>query len=142
MDLSWYVTEASSNNSDNEAAALATTLAAILPLVNEATAAVAADIFNVSDVTDVSCSAGAANFSLVTSRCLKTDDIMKRKVADIVESYRAAMAQPGSASHDDLVALFQRLEAFPGTATLQFSTVMPIVRKMTEEFRNFAQQQR
>ena len=47
MDLSWYVTEASSNNSDNEAAALATTLAAILPLVNEATAAVAADILGV-----------------------------------------------------------------------------------------------
>ena len=150
IDQSWSVTEASSNNSDNEGTAL-TTLTSTLPFVAEPNVAVADadDVFggpsfiDVSTVTGFSNPAGFTNFLEVNSRSRKTDGIMKRKVADIIESYRVALGQAGcAASYDDLVALLRQFETFPGSGTLQLSMVLPIIRKMTQEFRNFALQQR
>jgi hypothetical protein len=73
----------------------------------------------------------------------KTDEILMKKVKEIVTSYQLALNLTGSQAYPDLVGHFRIFDQQTGSiCMLTKRTVMPIITKMTDEFHSFAMQQR
>ena len=73
----------------------------------------------------------------------RTDDILIKKVDEIVNSYKLALDLTRSQAYLELSGYFRLFD--PQTGSLCMLTkrmVMPIISKMTEEFQIFAMQQR
>ena len=69
----------------------------------------------------------------------KSDAIMTKKVQEIISSYKETFELTGTSGYDDLIVFFQN-GGYP--FPVRWPIMMPIVRKMTEEFRAFAFRQR